>query len=914
MSGSLQFYYPWVLYLVWLAPAGAALWHLFVTRRASGRGIVSPRMAAKLAPRPAPVRTAWQTALFMTALLLAIVAAARPQWGSREETVYQKGRDLMLVLDVSRSMLATDVHPSRLGRAKIDLLDLIRQLEGDRLGLVVFRGRPLLLCPLTTDYGFVTQILEGVGVDSAPVGETSIGDAIDEALRSFDTDAGAHRAIVLISDGEDLAGRALEAADRAREKGVAIFTVGLGSSEGSRIPSPSNAKEFLRHGGTEVKSRLDNATLQAIAEKTGGAYVPVGLANVKLGDVYRDRLSRISARDIEESVQRRLVERYQIFLLPAVCLLLAAAFLSRGQVRLGLSRPAREPAEAPRAPAAPPPVRDLAPPPLAPRNIGLLLFAAATAVNVAQGRETNTPALPVPPPAAVATNLPPGRDTARKAQRLHLLGNYAEAAATYRAAGRNATRTARDTYEFNAGCSLLAAGQPADAADAFRGLADSDTLQAPSAYNLGCALYRAATAAPTNAAAAPDPDALDNGVSNLKQAAAAFQKALRLDPDAQDSVRNLAVVAKTAEKAMDQAKLARLMARYGQMPPGAVADMILQGQRALNAAMPAAFTNDSPALIPALEKLATQQDENADLMIPLKSRLMEAMNQAAAQSKTNAQALQQQAAQIHAFAESIRDRMGDVADALRDLDSAAYPKAAAVEPAVYTLWKGLAGYGQLLREDILRQTNAITLTTAAGASPTDEKRKAINEQQDEAASLTPLFAERFEQTVPAEGIKAPPPTNTNAPSAAASTNQEYVLSPADRARILDLAKQAEAEQKGASATLASAPAASLAGQRRAYELLREIEKLLPKEKQPQQQQQQQQQQQEQQQQSQQQPQQQPEEKQQEQKPQEKKDKNQMSPEDVQRMFEKARQREKEHENDMRERNSYVPLNSIDRDW
>jgi len=946
---SLQFQYPWVLYLLWLVPAGGALWHLLTRRRRHGLGLVSPQMAAKLAPQPAPVRSAWQLALFTAGILFALIAAARPQWGTREETVYQKGRDLVIVLDVSRSMLATDVHPSRLGRAKVDLLDLIQQLKGDRVGLVAFRGRPLSLCPLTTDYGFLAAVLEGVGVDSAPMGETNIGDAIEEALRAFDPGESSHKAIILISDGEDLAGHAGTAAQKAKEQGVVIFTVGLGSTEGSPLPSATDKKAFMQYQGKEVISRLNNATLQAVAETTGGAYVPVGLANVKLGDLYRDHLSRIRARDLEESVQRRYVERYQGFLLAALALFLSAAFLSRGQIRIGLARPGHpqdglggkvsdrsRPTEsrkivrpvgrerlstrnlpaAEESKAAPPPLRDLTPPIQVKTTVGLLLALCLAASLVKAAGTNGTPAAA---PAAAAYQGPSGRDGARLAQRLHLLGKYQEAADAYLSAARTATRSARDEFEFNAGCSLMKAGKYKEASDAFRALMGADEVRPDASYNLGCALYRAGSR--TGTVETTNGPTLDDRVSDLKQAASAFQRVLRLQPGHDDSRRNLAVAAETEDKVAEEAKIEKLMAQYGQLPPGALADLMLLGQRNLNAAIPSAFTNTSPALIDAAEALGEEQDKNADLMIPLKGQILASLNQmASSQSSTNAQAARQQAAQINAFAESIRDKMNEVADGLRDLDRSAYPRAVEVEPAIYTLWKGLAAYAQLLREDILRQTNAIALTAPRLADAADELKQTVRKQQDEAADLTRLFSQRFEQAVPPEGIKAPPPPpTTNQTAGAAATNkEEMLLTPADRAKVLDLAKKATTEQQAASATIASDMAGSLASQRRAYDLLKEIEKLLPKQKQPQPQQQQQQKEENQNKQEQQkpQPQQQPEQQpqpQEQQKPDDSK-KGQMSQDDVQRMLEKVKQREEEHEEEKRQRNSYLPLTPIERDW
>jgi len=886
---NLQFQYPWILVLLWMVPVIGVVWHFLAGRRRAGQSLVSSVMAAKLAPAPAATRRLWQLSLFMGGLVLALIAAARPQWGMQDETVYQRGRDLLVVLDVSRSMLAQDVHPSRLGRAKVDLLDLVKELRGDRMGLLAFRGRPVLLCPLTTDYGFMVQTLEGAGVDSAPFGETDIGGAILEALQNFDDDEGSHKAIILITDGDDLAGKAMEAAAKAKEKGVVVFTVGFGSSEGASIPSVSNKKEALTFQGKEVVSKLNNILLRDLAEATGGAYVPVGLANVKLGDLYRNHLSRISARDLEESSQRRYVERYQIFLFPAVLLFLAVAFLSRGQV----------------AGRNPPKIKAILK-----GNVRLPpLPTAALVLFIGVGL-----------PLQAATNqtemIPLGREGARLAQRLYLAGNYEESAVAYQAAAKTAAQTHREDYFFNAGCALLKAGKTDEASDIFRSLTGGEgELGAKAAYNLGCALFATGSAPmQENAATPPDPALAERRVQALKQAGTAFQKVLRQQPDHADSRKNLAVVAGMTEEVEEQAKIIRLMAEHGQSQPGALADLMLLQQRKLIQDIPAAFTNTTPTLIEALESLAADQDKTADLMIPLKGKLLQAMSQ----SQPNNTNAPQQIAQINAFAESIRDNMFEAAAALRNLDRSSYAPALKAEAAVYTLWKGLAGYPQLLREDIQRQTNTITLTAPVntGVPPaSDELTQSIQVQQKEALNLTGLFKQRFEQEVPSEGISRPvKPASTNAPPGGTNA-MEQVLSPADRKKIVELTGQAMTLQQSAESAASTALTDSLAHQRKAYTILKEIEALLPKDKQPQENQQQDQQQDQKKQdqpQSQEQKQDQP--KPQKSPPKQEDKKDQMSPEDLKRLLDKAKQREKEHEQEKRERDSDMPLSPSERDW
>lgn len=274
-----------------------------------------------------------QLALLTAGLMLLAIAAARPQWGKADLLQTSRGRSLLIALDVSRSMLASDVHPNRLERAKVDILDLIADLRGDRAGILVFRGKGLMLCPLTTDYAFLRQAVDGISIDSAPRGETDIADAISKCLAGLKGAEGDNSAILLISDGEDLAGRAQRLAKTAGERGIPIFTVGIGDTTGADVPSP-DGKGVMKFGGKDVKSRLTESTLREIATLSGGVYIPLatsGTASTTLGAIYRQHLTRIAAEEFEEMLANRFVERYQLFLIPALALLLIAAMLSKGR-------------------------------------------------------------------------------------------------------------------------------------------------------------------------------------------------------------------------------------------------------------------------------------------------------------------------------------------------------------------------------------------------------------------------------------------------------------------------------------------------------------------------------------------------------------------------------------------------------
>ena len=220
----MKFVYPWMLALLALVPVMGAVW-LWLRARTEKRldGFIAPALQARLMPR-SPGLFRVQAALVLAGLLLVVFAAARPQWGHSEQTFQARSRNVVVALDVSRSMLATDVRPNRLERAKADVVDLIDSLEGDRCALVAFRRTGVLTCPLTTDHAFLRSALEKAGPESAPRGETDLGGAIRTALDALDPAADDHNAILLISDGGDLRGGALDAARAAAKRNVPIFT------------------------------------------------------------------------------------------------------------------------------------------------------------------------------------------------------------------------------------------------------------------------------------------------------------------------------------------------------------------------------------------------------------------------------------------------------------------------------------------------------------------------------------------------------------------------------------------------------------------------------------------------------------------------------------------------------------------
>ncbi len=200
---------------------------------------------------------------FVAAIALLFVALARPQVGYEWREVKRKGIDILFALDASRSMLAEDVSPNRLERAKLGMIDFVDKLEGDRIGLMPFAGSAFMLCPLTLDYNAFRESLDAIDTDIIPRKGTDLASAIRESGRAFEEAGNNHRILVIITDGEDLQGEALAAAETAAADGMVIHTVGIGSASGELIPI---GNDFVRdQQGELVKSRLDEQSLLKIA-------------------------------------------------------------------------------------------------------------------------------------------------------------------------------------------------------------------------------------------------------------------------------------------------------------------------------------------------------------------------------------------------------------------------------------------------------------------------------------------------------------------------------------------------------------------------------------------------------------------------------------------------------------------------
>lgn len=324
--------YPSFLYLLWGVPVFVGvLWAAERNRRKAIEQFIDATMAAKLAPKRSEVRFYTKLFLRTAAFILLILTLARPQLGEQTVEVEVSGVDVFILLDVSRSMLAEDVRPNRLERAKSDILDLLRELEGDSVGLIAFAGASVVQVPLTTDTSFFRMVLSSVDSDSAPRGGTLIGDAIRKALDSMEQTTERSQLLVLITDGEDQESFPIEAAKQAAERDIKMITVGLGDiGEGARIPqrAEDGSLGFVQFEGQEVWSKMDAALLQEIANVTSGVWVPAQTRAYNLASIYSAQLQGLTSTEETTETQQLKTDRFQWFLIPALVLLCCDSFLS----------------------------------------------------------------------------------------------------------------------------------------------------------------------------------------------------------------------------------------------------------------------------------------------------------------------------------------------------------------------------------------------------------------------------------------------------------------------------------------------------------------------------------------------------------------------------------------------------------
>jgi len=315
----------WALHFLWLLPLVAVA--LIASGRQSNRvteRFADPHLLARLSGRFFRRRRFFKGLLLVVVLGLMLFSIAGPRWGSHYQEVSQKGVDITLLVDVSPSMMVEDIEPNRLERARREILDFLKVVRGDRVGLVAFSGAAFIQCPLTLDYSALEMFLSQLQPDLVPVPGTDLGEAIDTGVSSFDFESETDKVLLLITDGEDNEKKGVEAAQRASAQGVKVFVFGMGETSGGPIPAGDGKGGFKKdEGGKLILSKLEEDDLRQIASETGGTYVRSVAGDLDLDLLYFEGIkSKTRAETLKSGKIKVYEEQFVIFLLAAFLFLL----------------------------------------------------------------------------------------------------------------------------------------------------------------------------------------------------------------------------------------------------------------------------------------------------------------------------------------------------------------------------------------------------------------------------------------------------------------------------------------------------------------------------------------------------------------------------------------------------------------
>ncbi len=296
----------------------------FRRRRHFAKKFVDKALLANMTSSVSMTKRTLRTFLAVFAVMLSLFALMRPQWGFAWQEVTRKGLDILIAMDVSKSMLAQDVKPNRLERSKLAIKGMVGKLRGDRVGLIAFAGSAFLQAPLTLDYGGFLLALDDLTAETIPRPGTAISTAIREAIKVFKDADKDFKVLMVITDGEDHEGDPVKAAAEAKKEGIRIYCVGVGTKEGDLIPElgDTGRRGFLKdREGAVVKTRLNEDALQKIALETGGAYIHATGAEFGLDVLYDRKISKLEKRELESQMRKAYTERFQIFLMIAAIIL-----------------------------------------------------------------------------------------------------------------------------------------------------------------------------------------------------------------------------------------------------------------------------------------------------------------------------------------------------------------------------------------------------------------------------------------------------------------------------------------------------------------------------------------------------------------------------------------------------------------
>jgi Ca-activated chloride channel homolog len=319
-----RFEYPNHLYALALIPFLTLFFYF--TRRARAKALAqfgNSDLVKRLMPQVSMLKHPLKFGILMLAFALLTVAWANPQWGTKRERAKRKASDILIALDISNSMLADDIKPSRLARAQSLALDLAQALKTERIGAIVFAGNAYLQMPLTTDYAAAAMFIKSANPNQAPSQGTALGDAIRLSERTFSPDAKNNKVLIIVSDGEDHDSDALKQAKEAHDNGLTIFTIGVGTTEGGMIPMDfGGVVDYKRdEEGQPVRSKINEQMLSELAKSGGGEYFNIATTN-GIVEALQNRIERVEKRELEARSFSEYESYFQWFAAAALLILL----------------------------------------------------------------------------------------------------------------------------------------------------------------------------------------------------------------------------------------------------------------------------------------------------------------------------------------------------------------------------------------------------------------------------------------------------------------------------------------------------------------------------------------------------------------------------------------------------------------
>jgi Ca-activated chloride channel homolog len=718
-------------YLYWILPLCAAWFVLALhsnrRRRQAREAFASEAMWSRILPAESDVRFWIKLLLREIAIVTGLVALAGPRFGTEYEQVIPRGADLYVLIDVSRSMLADDVPPSRLGRAKADVSSLLNRLQGERVGLIAFAGQAVVKCPLTVDYDSFRRSLEELDPDSAPRGGTAIGDAIRKGLEVFHTNADRDQAMILITDGDDQQSYPLEAAAVARERHVTIFTIGLGDAErGARIPQKGDKQSYIEYQGEQVWSKLDGSLLEQIALNTSGVYVPAGTRAYDLGELYTNHLQGRHGPDSATQQKIRRSERFQIFLAMALAALLMDLWVPLYRKVAELPQYDQEPAKPGKGKGS-----NMKPSSKSNTTIAVLLVLNGLA-TVGNATEPN--------------------DAIRNGLRFYSKAQYDEAKSQFAAAGEELDKrksAAAAIAAYDEACALHRKGDLENARDCYlkAGLSQDRSIATAAHFNLGTLAAEKARSLSGEKPELVPPEKQKEILDQLSHAVQAYRHCLELQSDHAPARRNIELVRQWIKYYTDKWRERERQKRRDESNLVKFLEFLVQTQTALKETV---SQLPEPAHSDVLAELKRAQEELREELPTLREKIeTELRPQPDPQTgavNAGSKELEEGIKLLQSWSDSAGEKMTSASRRLGKKETA---KAATDQQTVIDeldkIWEAVIPFHPLLAKDLADQT-MIAGILMPGDSPSHDSQGSNHRSADQNTQTSPNQTAQQPQT------------------------------------------------------------------------------------------------------------------------------------------------------------------------